>query len=252
MMHVAHERPCQVCGALFASLSCIREMEQDYLGHRLRAERERRKIALESVAEKTKISIGLLRDLERDQLTRWPNGIFRRSFIRAYAAAIGLDADHVLQEFLARYPDPAPSASFEDMPAASLSPTAARVRLARGDSVPTAPAATAALRLILADDPQPFTGGQLLRRVPRRLAAALWDVGTPLVLALIVYVWLERFWIPFATILACYHAGSVLALGNTPGVYFFSEARLSGRDDGSAEPPTEDLVELHEFHPRGV
>jgi len=70
---------------------------EDQFGYRLRSERERRKIALESVAEKTKINIGLLRDLEQDQLTRWPSGIFRRSFIRAYAEAIGIDADQTLE-----------------------------------------------------------------------------------------------------------------------------------------------------------
>ena len=81
-------------------------MDGDLLGRRLRFERERRRIALESIAERTKISIGLLKDLERDELSRWPTGIFRRSFIRAYAEAVGLDPDDTLKEFQERYPDP--------------------------------------------------------------------------------------------------------------------------------------------------
>jgi hypothetical protein len=54
-------------------------------------------------------------------------------------------------------------------------------------------------------------------------------------------------------ILACYHAGSVLALGNTPGVYFFSPARLTGRDGGgSPATPADDLHELPAFDPRSA
>jgi cytoskeletal protein RodZ len=57
-------------------------MYEDSLGRRLRSERERRLITLESIAATTKINIGLLRDLERDDATRWPSGILRRSFVR--------------------------------------------------------------------------------------------------------------------------------------------------------------------------
>ena len=75
-------------------------------GARLRHERERRKIALRSIAENTKIGLNLLEGLERDNVSRWPSGIFRRSFIRAYAEAIGLDPEPIVREFLERHPDP--------------------------------------------------------------------------------------------------------------------------------------------------
>ena len=78
----------------------------DSFGARLRHERERRQIALKSIAEGTKIGIGLLAGLERDDVSRWPSGIFRKSFVRAYAEAIGLNADAVVREFAERYPDP--------------------------------------------------------------------------------------------------------------------------------------------------
>ena len=77
-------------------------------GARLRHERERRKIALRSVAENTKIGIHLLEGLEGDNVSRWPSGIFRKSFIRAYAEAIGLDPEPIVREFLERHPDPIP------------------------------------------------------------------------------------------------------------------------------------------------
>ena len=65
----------------------------DSFGVRLRRERERRRIALASIAENTKISGSLLEDLERGNVSRWPSGIFRKAFIRAYASAVGLDPD---------------------------------------------------------------------------------------------------------------------------------------------------------------
>lgn len=78
----------------------------DSFGSRLRYERERRQIALKSIAESTKINIALLEGLERDDVSRWPSGIFRKSFIRSYADAIGLNADAVVREFTELYPDP--------------------------------------------------------------------------------------------------------------------------------------------------
>jgi hypothetical protein len=50
--------------------------------------------------------MSLLEELERDDVSHWPTGIFRRAFIRAYALAIGLDPDAIVREFLERYPDP--------------------------------------------------------------------------------------------------------------------------------------------------
>ena len=80
-------------------------MSQSF-GSRLRYERERRQIALKSIAESTKIGVPLLEGLERDDVSRWPSGIFRKSFIRSYAEAIGLEPDPIVREFVERYPDP--------------------------------------------------------------------------------------------------------------------------------------------------
>lgn len=76
------------------------------LGARLRQRREQQQIALITIAEQTKIKISLLEELERDDVSHWPTGIFRRAFIRAYALAVGLDPDVIVREFLDRYPDP--------------------------------------------------------------------------------------------------------------------------------------------------
>ncbi len=75
-------------------------------GARLRQQREQQQIALTTIAEQTKISVSLMEGLERGDVSHWPSGIFRRSFMRAYAQAIGLDPDPIVREFLERYPDP--------------------------------------------------------------------------------------------------------------------------------------------------
>jgi transcriptional regulator with XRE-family HTH domain len=76
------------------------------LGARLRRRREEKRIALSTIAERTKIKSALLEALERDDVSQWPAGIYRRAFIRSYAGAIGLDPDTVVREFLELYPDP--------------------------------------------------------------------------------------------------------------------------------------------------
>ncbi len=79
----------------------------DSFGARLRQRREQQTIALATIAEQTKIKLSLLEGLERDDVSHWPSGIFRRAFIRAYAHAIGLEPDVIVREFLELYPDPA-------------------------------------------------------------------------------------------------------------------------------------------------
>jgi hypothetical protein len=80
-------------------------------GARLRQQREERQVELAEIAANTKIKVTLLEGLEADDLSRWPQGIFRRAYLRSYAQAIGLEPDAVLQQFLALYPDPP-----EDLP----------------------------------------------------------------------------------------------------------------------------------------
>jgi transcriptional regulator with XRE-family HTH domain len=76
-------------------------------GARLRQRREEQAIALIAIAEQTKIKLSLLEALERDDVSHWPSGIFRRAYIRAYAHAIGLNPDVVVREFLEIHPEPA-------------------------------------------------------------------------------------------------------------------------------------------------
>jgi len=78
--------------------------EQDTFGPRLRAERERRGISVDTIASVTKVGGDLWEGLERNDFSRWPSGIFARAFVRDYARAIGLDSDEVVNEFCRLFP----------------------------------------------------------------------------------------------------------------------------------------------------
>jgi transcriptional regulator with XRE-family HTH domain len=183
-------------------------------GARLRRERERRQIALPSIAANTKISLGLLQALERDDLSRWPSGIFRRAFIRAYAEAAGLDPGVITHEFLERYPD------------------------ASGDSPREQASRGTPLRLTLGDDDLSCLQAQLLSHWRQRCVASIWDFSVTLAIGLLAFLILGAFWVPFAVGMICYHAGGALVLGHTPGAFLFGRwnAVPSKGDTSGASP----------------
>src|SRR5215471_15647175 len=110
-------------------------MPEETFGARLRRERERRHIALSSISANTKIRASLFEHLERDDVSRWPSGIFRKAYIRAYADAIGLDADATAKEFLKRFPDPAEAPPVEPVETVAPKPVAPAPRPAAAVSV---------------------------------------------------------------------------------------------------------------------
>lgn len=90
--------------------------ESQTFGYRLRAERERSGISLDSIAEKTKIKKSFLESLERGDFSKWPAGtVFRRAYIRDYAIAIGLSPESVIVDFVRLSP-------VDDEPIAAPSP----------------------------------------------------------------------------------------------------------------------------------
>ena len=74
-------------------------------GERLRRARDSRGVSLRQVANITRITVRALEAVERNDLLRLPGGIFTRSFVRAYAAEVGLDPEGTLREFLAQCPE---------------------------------------------------------------------------------------------------------------------------------------------------
>jgi transcriptional regulator with XRE-family HTH domain len=104
--HQGDERPGILLNDLNQSRAGRYACMSESFGPRLRQRRERQHIALSAIAEQTKIKLSLLDGLERDDVSQWPSGIFRRAFIRTYAHAIGLDPDAVVTQFLTLHPDP--------------------------------------------------------------------------------------------------------------------------------------------------
>lgn len=214
-------------------------MMNDSFGTRLRRERESRNITLAHIADTTKIKASLFAGLERDDVSRWPSGIFRRSFVRAYAQAIGLDPEQTCREFVERFPEPG------DLPPQPLHPPAAGAREARG----TAPAAISAfpstrdgatwrswdtaaddhapMRLVLADHgvaKEQQRAPADARPIPEpwsRWRAAALDLGTVLIVGLTALIVLDVFWMPLAVASVVYYFGSTLLLGATPGALCF-------------------------------
>jgi transcriptional regulator with XRE-family HTH domain len=184
-------------------------------GARLRAQRERRQVTIASIAESTKILGALLEGLEHGDVSRWPSGLYRRAFIRAYAVAIGLEPEPVVREFLERFPDP------EELPAPSVIPPAAS---ANGR------APWAVLRLTLAEGTPPLTGGHLIHEVQRRVGAVAIDALVLGAVSIGLFVVLGEFWAPLAITTVCYYVGSTLLLGNTPGVCLFASKGSAPHD----------------------
>ncbi|MGH9440540.1 MAG: helix-turn-helix domain-containing protein, partial [Terriglobia bacterium] len=76
-------------------------------GENLRREREMRGISLQEISDTTKVSVRFLQALEAEDFAKLPGGIFIRSFIRAYANYLGLDAEQVIAEYHLVAPTPA-------------------------------------------------------------------------------------------------------------------------------------------------
>ncbi|MEN3337010.1 MAG: hypothetical protein V7647_686 [Acidobacteriota bacterium] len=107
--------------------------ERRAFGERLRRHREKQQITLDQIAASTKVAASLFAGLEKGDCSRWPGGMYNRSFIRGYASAIRLDADDVAAEFAEYYNAPvAPPAipgQQSPMPSAANTPFALRLKL---------------------------------------------------------------------------------------------------------------------------
>jgi cytoskeletal protein RodZ len=110
-------------------------------GGKLRQARERRGVSLRQVSSATKISLGVLEALERNDVSKLPGGIFSRAFVRSYASEVGLDPDETIRDFVSEFskedaaavqsappvpPPAAPRASDADRAATRFAPQPAR------------------------------------------------------------------------------------------------------------------------------
>ena len=71
---------------------------------RLRGAREEKGMSVRQLAEATKLSVRVIELLESDRIGELPEGIYRRSIVKAVAREVGLNADQLLTEFTERHP----------------------------------------------------------------------------------------------------------------------------------------------------
>ena len=78
--------------------------ERAAFGPNLRRIRIQRGVSIEQIAGSTKVPAALWKGLERNDFSRWPNGIYARSFVREYANAIGVDPESTVDDFCRWFP----------------------------------------------------------------------------------------------------------------------------------------------------
>ena len=77
---------------------------QGAFGPNLRRIRIQRGISLDTIAQETKVPVELWDALEHNDFSRWPTGLFARSYIRDYARLLDLDPDATVDEFCRWFP----------------------------------------------------------------------------------------------------------------------------------------------------
>src|SRR5262245_41942344 len=159
-------------------------------GRRLQDHRERAGITLATIAEATKIKLSLLDDLERGDLSKWPGGIFRRSFVRTYATAVGLPPESLVDEFVQLFPE--------------------------ADTSDVGGAPRAELRLTLRLDPWRHVVAFGIRVITAGAEAG----------AIVVVAWLAAWmaatnaWTTCAVIALAYYAVSAASIGRSPALWY--------------------------------
>jgi transcriptional regulator with XRE-family HTH domain len=177
-------------------------MTDTSLGFWLRRERERRGISLRSIADQTKVAAPLLEGLENDDLSRWPGGIYRRAFAKAYANALGLNADEVVQRLEREHPVEEPVELAGAAPAQAAQPP--------GETAPAVlPAAAANIR----------PASSLRARVQGSAA----DLTVALILGLGAAAAESRLLWP-VLLIAIYYAVGIVLTGTSPMVALLGDA----------------------------
>lgn len=69
------------------------------LGYELKQRREAKGISLTEISDATRIGVRFLQAIETDDYKALPGGLFNRSFIRAYARAVGLNEEDALSAY---------------------------------------------------------------------------------------------------------------------------------------------------------
>lgn len=187
--------------------------DRDTFGPRLRSERERRGISIETIVAVTKVGADLWIGLERNDFSKWPSGIFARAFVRDYAKAVGLDADDVVDEFCRLYPH-------GDRRAARLIKAQAEILGHRlGSLEDTALVPRAGDRRASAHERKALARARRIRLAPRTVAAAI-DVACTASLAVLgPAVAGVSFWASAGVAAIFYYSFSTILTGASLGTH---------------------------------
>ena len=196
--------------------------ERRAFGERLRRHREKQRVTLEEIAASTKVAASLFAGLEKGDCSRWPGGMYNRSFIRGYASAVRLDPDDIAAEFAEYYNAP------PETPASATSPTAVP---------PRSSAPPFALRLKLDVDPE-----ELRRRAARRIVLAVLDIFAVAVVAgIIAFAAGVSYWPSLAVFSIAYQVSVRLLSGISPAERLMARRRRTAlvhqSEDTTEESP---------------
>jgi hypothetical protein len=77
---------------------------REAFGPNLRRARVQAGVSLRTIVEATNVNEALWQGLERNDFSRWPNGISARAFVREYAQMIGVDPESTVDDFCRWFP----------------------------------------------------------------------------------------------------------------------------------------------------
>jgi hypothetical protein len=181
--------------------------------------------------------------LECGDVSHWPLGIFRRSFVRSYAKAIGVPAEPIVAEFVRLFPEPG------EVPQPLPQPVAAAADPAPPAPPPPAPAemtpAEGSLRLTLAGDSQ---SERVLVLRDRATAAAIDGLS---ILALALMLWIVRA-SSLGVSLGVTAFGFVIARGLSSGRSGVTQWMRPALKDVPAERPAQNAATIVVHQPRGA
>jgi len=185
---------------------------------RLRAARESKGVSLQQIAASSKINVSLLKGLESGDVTRWPKGLYRRSYLRDYLRAVGLPVETMVADFVRLFPDE------EDQRTVT-------VTAREPDEAP-------ALSLTL-DDAE----SERSAKARRHAGAAGVDAGIVLVASAAGAWWVQAdFWMMLASIALVYYSVGTATLGGSFGAYWVVDRNRRRWKIGTPVPTRQDSI----------
>jgi transcriptional regulator with XRE-family HTH domain len=164
---------------------------------RLRAARESKGVSLQQIAASSKINVSLLKGLENGDVSRWPKGLYRRSYLRDYLRAVGLPVEPTVADFVRLFPDE------EDRSVEIATPR---------EEENKSPALSMTLDA---------TESGRSAKARRHAVAAGLDAGIVLVASGAGAFWVQAdFWVMLAFIALAYYSVGTAALGRSLGAYW--------------------------------